>query len=43
MNGINVSGWASTVYNVAVGGTDFSYTYSNVNGNYWSSSNDGSQ
>jgi subtilase family serine protease len=40
-NGINVSGWASTVYNVAVGGTDFSDTYSNTNGNYWSSSNTG--
>ena len=38
-HGINVSGWASTVYNVAVGGTDFSDTYFHVQGSYWSSSN----
>lgn len=38
-HGIGVSGWASTPYNVAVGGTDFSDTYNNSNGAYWSSSN----
>jgi hypothetical protein len=38
-NGIAVNGWASTPYNVAVGGTDFSDTYSMTNGTYWSSHN----
>jgi hypothetical protein len=37
--GINVSGFASTQYNVAVGGTDFGDTYANVNGTYWSATN----
>jgi len=36
-NGVNA--FASTVYNVAVGGTDFSDTYANTNSNYWSSTN----
>jgi len=35
--GIGVNGWASTVYNVAVGGTDFSDTYSGTNSTYWAS------
>ena len=39
-HGIAASGWASTIYNVAVGGTDFSDTYSGTNKTYWSSSND---
>ncbi|HEV2386930.1 MAG TPA: protease pro-enzyme activation domain-containing protein [Candidatus Acidoferrales bacterium] len=38
-HGINVSGFASTPYNVAVGGTDFSDTYNNTNSTYWSPSN----
>ena len=38
-DGIAVSGFASTPYNVAVGGTDFSDTFSGTNGTYWNSSN----
>jgi Pro-kumamolisin, activation domain/Bacterial Ig-like domain (group 3) len=38
-HGITVSGMASTPYNVAVGGTDFSDTYSKTTSTYWSSSN----
>jgi hypothetical protein len=38
-SGISASGFASTPYNVAVGGTDFSDAYSNVIGTYWNSSN----
>jgi hypothetical protein len=37
--GIAVSGFASTPYNVAVGGTDFSDTYSATTSTYWSSAN----
>jgi subtilase family serine protease len=33
--GIGVNGWASTAYNVAVGGTDFSDTFSGTNLEYW--------
>lgn len=39
-HGIGVSAWASTSYNVAVGGTDFSDNYTNTNSNYWNASND---
>jgi len=39
-HGIGVSAFASTPYNVAVGGTDFSDTYSGTNTTYWSSGND---
>jgi subtilase family serine protease len=39
-HGIGVSGWASTPYNVAVGGTDFSDTLNNTNSAYWASTND---
>jgi subtilase family serine protease len=35
--GIGVSGWASTPYNVAVGGTDFGDTYASSTGAYWNS------
>ena len=35
--GITVSGLASTPYNVAVGGTDFSVVYSGTAGSYWNS------
>jgi uncharacterized repeat protein (TIGR01451 family) len=38
-HGIGVNAFASTPYNVAVGGTDFSDTYSGNNGIYWSSTN----
>jgi hypothetical protein len=37
--GIGVSGFASTPYNVAVGGTDFGDSYAGTNSTYWSSSN----
>jgi subtilase family serine protease len=37
--GINVSGFASTPYNVAVGGTDFSDTYAGTNSTYWNATN----
>lgn len=38
-HGIGVSAFASTPYNVAVGGTDFSDTYAGTNSTYWNSSN----
>jgi subtilase family serine protease len=38
-HGIGVNGHASTPYNVAVGGTDFSDTYSGTNSTYWNSTN----
>jgi subtilase family serine protease len=38
-SGIAVNGFASTPYNVAVGGTDFSDTYSGTNSTYWNSGN----
>jgi subtilase family serine protease len=38
-HGIGVSGFASTAYDVAVGGTDFSDTYAGTNSTYWNSSN----
>jgi subtilase family serine protease len=37
--GIGVSGWASTPYNVAVGGTDFGDTFAGTNSTYWSATN----
>ena len=37
--GFNLNGFASTPYNVAVGGTDFSDTASGVNNLYWGSTN----
>jgi subtilase family serine protease len=40
-SGISASGLASTPYNVAVGGTDFSDTYSGTNSTYWNSTNTG--
>jgi subtilase family serine protease len=36
--GIGVNAWASTVYNVAVGGTDFSDTFDGTNKEYWGTS-----
>jgi subtilase family serine protease len=38
-HGIAVNAFASTPYNVAVGGTDFSDTYSGTSGTYWNSTN----
>jgi hypothetical protein len=38
-SGIAVNAFASTPYNVAVGGTDFSDTYSGTNASYWNSTN----
>jgi len=38
-HGIGVSAYASTPYNVAVGGTDFSDALDATTGNYWSSTN----
>ena len=38
-HGIGVSGFASTPYNVAVGGTDFGDAYAGTTSTYWSSTN----
>jgi subtilase family serine protease len=38
-HGIGVSGFASTPYNVAVGGTDFGDTYAGTNSAYWTTAN----
>jgi subtilase family serine protease len=38
-HGIGVSAYASTPYNVAVGGTDFSDVLDGTSGNYWSATN----
>lgn len=38
-HGIGVSGFASTPYNVAVGGTDFGDTYAGTNSAYWNTTN----
>jgi subtilase family serine protease len=38
-HGISISGFASTRYNVAVGGTDFADSYLDENATYWNSSN----
>ena len=38
-HGIGVNAFASTPYNVAVGGTDFGDTYAGANGNYWNTGN----
>lgn len=39
MSGINVNGLASTVNDVAVGGTDFADTYLGENSSYWNATN----
>ena len=41
-HGIGVSGFASTPYNVAVGGTDFGDSYAGSNSYFWSSTNSAS-
>ena len=38
-HGIGISGFASTPYNVAVGGTDFADTMNGTNSTYWNSTN----
>jgi hypothetical protein len=38
-DGVGVNGLGSTVYNVAVGGTDFGDTFSHQNNTYWNSTN----
>jgi subtilase family serine protease len=38
-HGIGVNAFASTPYNVAVGGTDFGDTYAGTNSTYWNSNN----
>jgi subtilase family serine protease len=38
-NGIAVSGFASTPYNLAAGGTDYSDSYSGTTSQYWSATN----
>jgi hypothetical protein len=38
-NGINVSGFTSTPYNVSVGGTDFADFFEGASFNYWNSTN----
>jgi len=38
-HGIGVNAFASTAYNVAVGGTDFGDTYAGTVSNYWSTTN----
>jgi pro-kumamolisin-like protein len=38
-DGIGVNAFASTPFNVAVGGTDFSDTFSGTNSTYWNSTN----
>jgi uncharacterized repeat protein (TIGR01451 family) len=38
-HGVGVSGFASTPYNVAVGGTDFGDTYAHSSASYWSTTN----
>ncbi|SPF33820.1 NHL repeat containing protein (modular protein) [Candidatus Sulfopaludibacter sp. SbA4] len=39
IHGVSVSSFASTTYNVAVGGTDFGDTASNATGAFWNSTN----
>ncbi len=39
--GIGANGWATTWYNVAVGGTDFGDTYAGTNATYWRAKNNG--
>jgi subtilase family serine protease len=39
VSGLNVSGFATTQYNVAVGGTDFADTFLNQNSTYWNATN----
>src|SRR5205823_5303274 len=38
-SGIGISGYASTPYNVSVGGTDFADTYFGTSANYWNPKN----
>jgi uncharacterized membrane protein len=38
INGIGITGWGSSPYDVAVGGTDFGDTFAGANATYWSAS-----
>lgn len=38
-HGIGITGWGETPYNVAVGGTDFSDTFSGTTSTYWKATN----
>ena len=38
-HGIGITGWGETIYNVAVGGTDFSDNFSGTASTYWKSTN----
>jgi subtilase family serine protease len=38
-HGIGVNGWASSPYNVAVGGTDYGDSYAGTNSTYWDATN----
>ncbi len=38
-NGVNISGWASSPNDVAVGGTDYGDTFLGANATYWSATN----
>jgi subtilase family serine protease len=38
-HGVGITGWGETPYNVAVGGTDFSDTFSGTTSTYWNSTN----
>jgi subtilase family serine protease len=38
-HGIGITGWGETIYNVAVGGTDYSDTFSGTNSTYWNTTN----
>ena len=39
IDGIGITGWGSSPYNVSVGGTDFGDTFAGTNSIYWSTSN----
>jgi len=38
-DGINISGWMSSQYDVSVGGLDFADTYEGLNSTYWNATN----
>jgi hypothetical protein len=39
VDGIGITGWGSSPYNVSVGGTDFGDTFAGTNSTYWKSTN----
>jgi subtilase family serine protease len=38
-HGIAITGWGETIYNVAVGGTDFGDSFAGTNATYWNTTN----